>query len=202
MPPQPVDAQILVGVYNLSAGFSDSFSYSAGDLVAVSGGNWTYATGGNFQVGMVAAHTVSGNAGAVHPNLAYWSGAGGPAPANQSTAMTFTAVAPSPQQLGPAVRVSGTSGYFADIYASGYRIVKVVSGTETYLTSFTGSPTAGDVFNLTASGTASTVLTLYRNGSPVATDTDSASPITTGTWGIWAYASGVAAASNVTGTSP
>jgi hypothetical protein len=181
--------------------FSDSFSYSNGDLVVVSGGNWTYTTGAKF---LVTSPFVIPNQDTAYA-FARWSGTGTPT-TNQYSTVHYSAL--SVAILGPAVRVptSGSNtGYSAACTASGCFIVKLINGTITSLTS-TGAPIAiGDTIELDATGTTPTVLTIKLTHSGITsayqTATDSSSPLTTGTWGIGGrgFASDGMYSNNVTG---
>jgi len=99
-------------------------------------------------------------------------------------------------ECGPAVRVSGSgttpSGYFGVWNDNGdntghWVIGKIVSGGSPTLLVNTGATLAANpgAILLTASGTSSTVLTLYAAGVQVATYTDSSSPLTTGSAGLF-----------------
>lgn len=207
----------LVATYIITAGYgyADYFPYSAGDLVSVSSGNWSYQTSGSseFSVTTGSPNTVALHMGGSCSSgfcFARWTGAGGTAPANQSASVTYTGI--SSDAIGPAVRVDtggATTGYAAVCTdaVSGVPhcwIDKVVSGTVTTLTSTSGSAIpATSTVKLTASGTSSTALTLYVNGSSYQTYTDSSSPITSGTGGIGgAGNNGNVHISNATGTTP
>lgn len=202
-----------------SSGFSDSFPYASGNLTSVDGGNWAnnssvstllfVHTGSPNSVG--PSNTSSCSAGAGNGCFVRWTGAGGTAPASQSTQVTYTAF--YFQALGPAVRVSSTAqtGYAA--YCSGgasgdfpaCALVKVVNGTATTLVGTGSTFPTGATVKLTASGTTTTSLTLTVNGATYATYTDSSSPITSGTWGLLSNGQGTSrttAISNATGTTP
>jgi hypothetical protein len=184
--------------------FSDSFAYSStGDLVTISGGNWTYTAGAKF-LNYVSPY--------IEPNetsggwaYAYWSGAGTPN-ANQYATVRYAGLALG--VFGPAVRVSTAgpdTGYGAACKSAGCQIVKMVNGVQTDLTTTGISIAVGDTIELDAAGTTPTVLTikLIHGGvtSTYQTVTDSSSPLTTGTWGIGGYslAGGGTYGDNVTG---
>jgi hypothetical protein len=159
--------------------FTNSFPYATGggDLVTQSGGDWVAAYG--TSAFFLNANAIYNNS---YPAIVSWGGAGGTATTNQGTKITFSVVAGS--ETGPAVRVASGNAYFADCYSGGCKIVKIVGGTQTGLTSFGAALSTGAVVELDATGTSSTVLTLYVNGTSYATYTDTSSPLTTGTWGI------------------
>lgn len=174
-----------------SIGFSDSFPYANGDLTSVSGGNWTNAASVSTELYVssnIVAPSTSSNCASAYC-FVVWTGGGGPAPANQSTQVTFTGI--SADLLGPAVRttISSQTGY-AGLCTNGFGAVptcaieKLVNGTFTNLTGQGATISATSTVKLTVSGTSSTLLTLYVNGSSYLTYTDSSSPITSGTWGL------------------
>lgn len=207
--------------YVITAGYgwSDSFPYSTGNLTTVAGGNWTndstYATA--FYVNanspsIVSISNSSSCSGSAQMCLSRWTGSGGTAPANQSTSVTYAGIS-SNYGPGPAVRIDtggANTGYGAIcsdvVTGTPYCfIVKVVAGTVTYLTATEGAavPSTATV-KLTVTGTSSTVLTLYVNGSVYQTYTDTSSPITSGTGGIIGTRSdtGDVHITNATGTTP
>lgn len=211
-----MDSTELTAAYVISStyGFTDNFPYSDGNLNSVSGGNWTNDSTASILL-YVSSHIVAGSnssncGGGLGDNcFTRWTGSGGPAPANQSTQITYTGI--SSASLGPAVRVD-TSGaktgygvlcYFNPSYsADTCQLFKVVSGTGTLLedpgTTVSGTATV----KLTASGTNPTVLTVTVNGSTYTTYTDSSSPITTGTWGIDSFSGSDTHIDQAVGTAP
>lgn len=167
--------------------FTDSFSYSHGDLVTVSGGNWAYTTGATF---LVTSPYLEPNQG-IKFAFARWSGTGTPNTNQYATAHYFALGA---GVFAPAVRVSTSgpnTGYAAACTSAGCFIVKIVAGAQTNLTSTGPSIATGDTIEIDATGTASTVLTIKRTHSGTTTTyqtvTDSSSPITTGAWGVGGY---------------
>jgi hypothetical protein len=165
--------------------FTESFAYTTNtDLVADAPTNWAYTVSGTaFEVIGNTIYAwqagVGGNTG--QPGFAKWIGAG-TFNANQYVTATFPSI--TNVEMGPVVRISGTSGYVADCYSGGCRITKDVSGAVTNLTSFGAAIANGSAIELDASGASSTVLTLLVNGTSYQTVTDSSSPLTTGTVGI------------------
>jgi len=191
-----------------SFGFSDSFPYANGDLTSVSGGNWTNAAALSTEL-YVSSNIVSSSTSSSCGTYCFvvWTGGGGPAPANQSTQVTFTGI--SSDFLGPAVLTTTASqtGYAAlctTTYGSAQcELVKMVSGTETTLVAAGATISTTSTVKLTASVSTSTTLTIYVNGASYETYTDSSSPITSGTWGLGdAGTSGDTHISNATGTTP
>ena len=189
------DSLVGSATYTISSGtFTDNFPYSAGDLVAVSGGNWTYPSGSSSVYSVVTSGEIKPNQGTGH-YLTYWSGAGsGTFTATQHASITVGSTALSPGYAGPAVLVSSsaTTGYFAQCYSGGCRLEKIVAGSNTVETSFAGTLAAGDVIKLGAVVTSCTsvVLTWYQNGTSIGTWTDSSSPICTGNPGMYGFNSG------------
>jgi hypothetical protein len=167
--------------------FTDSFPYAGGDLVANAGGNWTYTLGTSvFYVDSPNASIYNLNAGT---GIAEWTGTGyGTASANQYTTGTYLYVGAA--ETGIAVRVSGSSAYFADCKDLGCKIVKIVSGTPTELTTYGSTLSNGAVVEFDVTGTAPAVLTVYVNGASYSSYTDSSSPLTTGSWGVVSYYGG------------
>lgn len=187
--------------------YTESFAYpNATDLVADAPTSWAYTNVG-------VAFEVKGNlafawkvgppeAGNAPPGFAKWIGAGTFA-INQYSAVTLQT--PGGVAIGPAVRISGTSGYGLGCQSSGCKIVKVVNGSATEVTQF-GSHTSlvsGDVVELDATGTTPTILRVYVNGALDATYTDSSSTLSAGLAGIYNHYSssnsGDTSFSNITG---
>jgi hypothetical protein len=192
--------------------FTDSFPYSSGDCATTAAGNWTYNTGGVFICGGGGLHV---NQSATF-GMMRWSGAGGTAATNQYSTMTFTSVGPPYQIIGPSVRVDtggASNAYSLSCDNAGCQMLKFVTGTQTSLTSISGSiPVSGDAIEIDASGTTTTTLTFYLTHSGVktliqtctdgsgGTCTGAGTALTTGTWGVGGYNdAGGTVASNVTG---
>jgi hypothetical protein len=127
----------------------------------------------------------------------YWAGTGTFLP-SQYSECTFSAKgnALDHNTLGPAVLIQSTpsyyfTGYVAFYSANGLSINKLVNAqysSGTVLATYGHTLAVGDVVRLSAvPGASSTALTLYLNGTPVATAVDSSSPLLTGTPGIWGY---------------
>lgn len=189
-------------------GFNDSFPYPNGNLNTVSGGNWTNDNSATVQL-YVSSNIVSGSTSNNCPTYCFvrWTGGGGPAPANQSTQVTFTGI--SSALLGPAVRVDTTgasTGYAALCYDNGTiqcSLGKLVNGTLTSLAAPGTAISPTSTVKLTVSGTSPAVLTVYVNGTVYTSYSDSSSPITSGDWGLGNYlTNGDTHISNATGTTP
>jgi hypothetical protein len=190
----PAHSQILAPILykqTISAGstYTDSFPYSAGDLVAVSGGNWTYPSGSSTVFSVVSSGSVK-TYQSTGWMLAHWSGAGSFTPSQYSTTTLSTV---GDGYLGPAVLVSGsaTTGYMVECDpGTGIFIDKIVAGSKTTIATETATlPVSGGVVELEVVVTSSAALTVKYNGIVISalTYTDSSSPILTGTPGIGGY---------------
>jgi len=178
------------GSINPYYGFTENFPWGDGDLTSRSAGIWQTNNWVRAEL-YVTSHIVATSTGSTCPNYCFvrWNGPGGWPPANQSTQVTFIGIGTS--FLGPAVRVDilGTQTGYAALCSTTYgspacEIVKVVDGTYSALTSAGSTITTNSLVKLTVTGTNSTVLTVYVNGSSYLTYTDTSSPITSGTWGL------------------
>lgn len=92
--------------------------------------------------------------------------------------------------VGASVRCSGGNCYVGYIQnATTLKINKDTGGTFATLgADFTiTSLVSGDIVKITATGGATTTLEIFVNGSSIGTRTDSSSPFTTGSAGIWTY---------------
>ena len=180
----PVPIVCNVGITGPTQIASDNFnSYSNGDLTTVSGGKWT-AGSGNFDV---LSHQVQSNYTSTFTNLARWTGAGS-FNDNQYSRLTIIAFSGSWQSMGPAVRVNSglSTGYVT--YWTGTNTVglgKLVSGSWTTLNDTCGTVVVNDVIELDVTGSSTSVLTVKKNGATLCTYSDSSSPITTGTPGLF-----------------
>jgi len=135
-------------------------------------------------------------------------------PANQSAYLSYFINSGGGGFFGVFLRMStAATGYAAECGGTGScTINKCVSNSCTTLTTWSSSAfNNGDYIWMSASGTSSTVLNLYYNCTPsgaggctpVATATDSSSPITSGQPGFWiADNSSVAYVGNFKTTSP
>lgn len=147
-------------------------NFNRADAITL-GANWTFAFRAS---GSEEFYVASNQASAIWPvgTASYWS-------ADAFNADHYSQAKPTgTRNSGPAVRVSSGQAYI--LTQIDKRLYKITgSSSYTLLTSW-GTETAGDVLKLEAAGSD---LTVYRNGSSVATASDSA--LTTGAAGIWAW---------------
>ena len=207
---EAIESGRITAPNNAVYGFKDNFLYSNGDLTSVSGGNWTNAASVGTEL-YVSANIVSistsSTCATTYPCYVVWTGGGGPAPANQSTQVTFTGI--SSDFLGPAVRTSTASqtGYAAlctTTYGSAQcAIYKNANSTITALTAEGSTISTTSTVKLSVSGANPASLTLYVNGASYLTYSDSTSPIASGSWGLAdVNSNGDTHISQAVGTSP
>lgn len=153
---------------------SDTFNaYSNGDLVAVSGGNWTYVTPTN-----ATANVSSGQVVGLYTSraIARYTGAGTWV-ANQYAKATISNWAGTVARVGVIVRCSADIDSAADFYYATLEVAgpntvigKMVNGSDSPLLTIPGVPwTNGDSIEIEVQGT---TLTVFRNGIVVGTATD------------------------------
>jgi hypothetical protein len=161
------------------ATFSDNFNRSNGAL----GSNWATVSG--FSAPAIISNQV--NASAVATCVAAIA-TGAATFAADHTATIDAAAIGDFDFLGPAVRLSaaGGTGYALKVDGrsnSNCTLVKLSGGGSSNIGG-TYVITAGDVLALEVSGTSTTTLKYYKNGTLVDTVTDSSSPYTSGQPGI------------------
>jgi hypothetical protein len=132
---------------------------------------------------------------------------------NQTCTVTLTAGGiASGSYCGPVVRMQSTSnisGYVLQTNGGSSEVVVVKitdsggSISQNPILDYSTPLTAGDTIGISASGTTSTLITVYHNGASVSTVTDSSSPFTGGQPGLSFYQTTVSAPiSAVSATSP
>jgi hypothetical protein len=189
------DSAVGSATYTISAGFSDSFPYSAGDLAAVSGGNWTYnGTPDLFTVVTGSPkYIVATNVCSSNTCFAAWTGVGSFTP-SQYASVTFGTISSNQGNAGPAVEVSTSAqtGYQLECESgvgNGCFLAKSVAGSRTLLVyPPVGTVSSGDIWAIQAVVSGSSVaLTVYQNGSLVSalSYTDSSSAIVSGVPGMF-----------------
>lgn len=157
------------------------------------GSNWTLVTGSSGALGIISSTAVALTSGAASAYSGIvWAGPGS-FNLNQYASLTLEALGSvnTENQIGPGVLLSASAqtGYFIQLYAGELYIHKLLAGTATNLTTaLPYAPTAGDVLTLTAVVSGSFVtLVASVNGVLKIAVTDSSSPITSGSPGIYGY---------------
>ena len=163
-------------------------------------GNWTNMQSvGGFAYGTCGASGSGcfGGTGSPNDSTALMTGSWG---ANQT--VTIKVHQPGPLSGQPEVEIrlrstfgaNSSTGYEVDMSAGFFVVVKwagPVSGPFTQIANFGSSVADGDVVTAMITGTSSTVITVYKNGTLVGTVTDSSSPFTSGNPGMgWFISSG------------
>ena len=142
--------------------------------------NWsTWSTGGNFTDMRAQSGVATASTDEFFDYAAYWD-------ADSFAANQFSSAKGYGTYFGVVVRVNGSSGYLFRMTTVGtfqvYKMPDWVKQGEDY----TGvSFTDGQVIKLEATGTSTTTLTPYVNGTALATRVDSSSAIESGAVGIY-----------------
>lgn len=142
--------------------------------------NWsTWSTGGNFTNMRAQSGVATAEDDNFYDYAAYWD-------SDSFGANQFSAAKGYGTYFGVVVRVNGSSGYLFRMTTVGtFQIYKmpdwVKQGDDYTGVSFTD----GQVIRLEATGTSTTTLTPYVNGSALATRVDSSSAIESGAVGIY-----------------
>jgi len=163
---------------------TDTFTGTDGASI---GNNWTMARNGF----VIASNQAVGSTD--DDCYAYWSADA--FAANQYSRATIQGLTANAQYKGMVVRAAGTGASFRGYacYTDGSagaghtEIIKLTGGVSSSLKAIATTFTAGDVMELRATGTTTTTIALYRNGSLVDAVDDSSSPWTDGAPGITVY---------------
>jgi hypothetical protein len=151
---------------------SDNFNRADASPI---GANWTYASDLNYLriVSNAAQAEAAGDA------CSYWTADA--FAANQWSECKITTA----NDGGPAVRCSSSGCYYWTTYSDGEIWRYKTGGAWTKIGEANTTVTSSDVIRLEATGTTTTTLKLYKNGALVATVTDSSSPLTSGSAGLY-----------------
>lgn len=164
---------------------TDDFNRTDGAL----GSNWTTYVGSGCTI--VSNAVRANGTGASHGS--YWSADS--FGADQFCEVTLTSdliQSLSQNYLSLAVRASGSGGtrnlYQFTVTNDHYYVSKVVNGTGTDIVDAAGTFASGDVIRIEVTGTSTTTIKAFKNGTQVGSDvTDSSSPHTSGAPGFEIY---------------
>jgi hypothetical protein len=173
---------------------TDNFTYSTGNLQTVSSGRWSDRDSTADPV-VTSSGTVWFQFSAAEGTAVDTSVSPGADQYGQAT-LTGMGSTGGTGYIGIALRHDANSNSSRTFYAAmciwinattlSIAIGKYASGAWTYLVSFTNKTwTDGDILKFSATGTSSTVLTVYRNGTSILSATDSSSPYTSGSIGLY-----------------
>jgi hypothetical protein len=219
--PLPISAQQFFARQNFtntgggSPSFTDNFTRANASPISnpsSSGGSWYQSTlgTGSYPENKI----VCDQAAPTSASTSCYSYISSPAFSNNQTCtVTLTAGGiASGSYVGPVVRMQSTSnisGYVLQTNGGGSEVVVVKitdsggSISQNPILDYSTTIVAGDTIGISASGTTSTLITVYHNGAVVSTVTDSSSPFTGGNPGLSFYQTTVSAPiSAVSATSP
>lgn len=173
--PPPLVSSKIAPSGSTPASASDTFTRADQDPLA---GNWT--TDGTLNTLKLSGNSVTYHSTTM-PCEAHWNAV--TFNANQSSQVDTTVTTG-----GPAVRCStdGSKNFYG-CYSDGssVRIFKVTGGSVSQVASTSGNGGNPCTLKITASGSGTTVLTVYTNGLQALQYSDSSSPFTSGQPGMW-----------------